>query len=111
MAEPRYRYGGDSAIGALLLPERREILRDEQNQLIGYDDRGRAIVETIPAKYGESEVDVSYSPVVRGARSALSFIEDVFSGDTERMGSAAGRAETAIRGVIGGLGLHRKSMG
>lgn len=103
MAEPRYRYGGDSAIGALLLPERREILRDEQNQFIGYDDQGNAIVQTIPAQYGESEVDVSYSPVVRGAKKTLSFIRDAFSGDPERVGSAADRAETAIRGVMGGL--------
>ena len=103
MAEPRYRYGGDSAIGALLLPERREILRDEQNQFIGYDDRGNAIVQTIPAQYGESEVDVSYSPIVRGAEKTLSFIRDAFSGDPERVGSAADRAETAIRGVMGGL--------
>ena len=95
MAEPRYRYGGDSAIGALLLPERREILREEQNQLIGYDDRGNAIVETIPAQYGESEVDLSYSPIARGADKTLSFLRDVFSGDPERVGSAADRAETA----------------
>ena len=103
MAEPRYRYGGDSAIGALLLPERREILRDEQNQFIGYDDQGNAIVETIPAQYGESEVDLSYSPIARGADKTLSFLRDVFSGDPERVGSAADRAETAIRGVMGGL--------
>ena len=103
MAEPRYRYGGDSAIGALLLPERREILRDEQNQFIGYDDQGNAIVETIPAQYGESEVDLSYSPIARGADKTLSFLRDVFSGDPERVGSAADKAETAIRGVMGGL--------
>ena len=103
MAEPRYRYGGDSAIGALLLPERREILRDEQNQFIGYDDQGNAIVQTIPAEYGESEVDLSYSPIARGADKTLSFLRDVFSGDPERVGSAADRAETAIRGVMGGL--------
>lgn len=103
MAEPRYRYGGDSAIGALLLPERREILRDEQNQFIGYDDQGNAIVETIPAQYGESEVDLSYSPIARGADKTLSFLRDVFSGDPERVGSAADKAETAIRGIMGGL--------
>jgi hypothetical protein len=103
MAEPRYRYGGDSAIGALLLPERREILRDEQNQFIGYDDQGNAIVQTIPAEYGESEVDLSYSPIARGADKTLSFLRDVFSGDPERVGSAADRAETAIRGAMGGL--------
>jgi len=103
MAEPRYRYGGDSAIGALLLPERREILQEEQNQFIGYDDRGQAIVQTLPAQYGKSEVDLSYSPIARGADKTLSFLRDVFSGDPERVGSAADRAETAIRGIMGGL--------
>ena len=100
MAEPRYRYGGDSAIGALLLPERREILRDEQNQFIGYDDQGNAIVETIPAQYGESEVDFSYSPIVRGARSAGSFLNDIFFGDANEQSEAAGRAVSAVRGVV-----------
>ena len=104
MAEPRYRYGGDSAIGALLLPERREILRDEQNQFIGYDDQGNAIVQTIPAEYGESEVDISYSPIVRGAKAAGLFLNDIFFGDANEQSQAAGRAVSAIRGAIEGLG-------
>ena len=104
MAEPRYRYGGDSAIGALLLPERREILRDEQNQFIGYDDQGNAIVQTIPAEYGESEVDISYSPIVRGAKAAGSFLNDIFFGDANEQSQAAGRAVSAIRGAVEGLG-------
>jgi len=104
MAEPRYRYGGDSAIGALLLPARREILRDEQNQFIGYDDQGNAIIQTIPAKYGESEVDISYSPIVRGAKATGSFLNDIFFGDANEQSQAAGRAVSAIRGAIEGLG-------
>jgi hypothetical protein len=103
MAEPRYRYGGDSAIGALLLPERREILQEEQNQFIGYDDRGQAIVQTIPAQYGESEVDFSYSPIVRGAKATGSFLNDIFFGDANEQLEAAGRAVSAVRGVVGGL--------
>ena len=103
MAEPRYRYGGDSAIGALLLPERREILQEEQNQFIGYDDRGQAIVQTLPAQYGESEVDFSYSPIVRGAKATGSFLSDIFFGDANEQSEAAGRAVSAVRGVVGGL--------
>jgi len=103
MAEPRYKYGGDSAIGALI-PERREILREEiQNQLIGYDDRGREIRQTIPAQYGESEVDFSYSPIVRGAKATGSFLSDIFFGDANEQSEAAGRAVSAVRGVAGGL--------
>ncbi len=104
MAEPRYRYGGDSAIGALLLPERREILQEEQNQFIGYDDRGQAIVQTLPAQYGESEVDFSYSPIVRGAKATGSFLSDIFFGDANEQSEAAGKAVSAVRGVVGGLG-------
>jgi len=103
MAEPRYRYGGDSAIGALLLPERREILQEEQNQFIGYDDRGQAIVQTLPAQYGESEVDFSYSPIVRGAKATGSFLSDIFFGDANEQSEAAGKAVSAVRGVAGGL--------
>ena len=109
MAEPRYRYGGDSAIGALLLPARREILRDEQNQFIGYDDQGNAIIQTIPAKYGESEVDISYSPIVRGAKATGSFLNDIFFGDANEQSQAAGRAVSAIRGAVEGLGDYASS--
>ena len=101
--DKNYKYGGDSAIGALLLPVRREILQEEQNQLINYDDRGRAIVQTLPAKYGESEVDFSYSPIVRGAKATGSFLNDIFFGDANEQSEAAGRAVSAVRGVVGGL--------
>ena len=100
VAGKNYKYGGDAAFGAFI-PERREILREEvQNQLIGYDDRGREIRQTIPAQYGESEVDFSYSPVVRGARSAGSFLNDIFFGDANEQSQAAGNAVSAIRGVV-----------
>ncbi len=107
--DKNYKYGGDSAIGALLLPERREILQEEQNQFIGYDDRGQAIVQTLPAQYGESEVDFSYSPIVRGARATGSFLNDIFFGDANEQSEAAGRAVSAVRGVVGGLGDYASS--
>jgi hypothetical protein len=88
----------------LLLPERREILQEEQNQFIGYDDRGQAIVQTLPAQYGESEVDFSYSPIVRGAKATGSFLSDIFFGDANEQSEAAGKAVSAVRGVVGGLG-------
>ena len=102
--DKNYKYGGASAIGALFLPERREILREEvQNQFIGYDDRGQQIRQTIPAQYGESEVDFSYSPIVRGAKATGSFLNDIFFGDANEQSEAAGRAVSAVRGVVGGL--------
>tara|TARA_R100000951_G_scaffold6506_1_gene6566 strand:+ start:3001 stop:5148 length:2148 start_codon:yes stop_codon:yes gene_type:complete len=101
--EKNYKYGGDTALG-VLIPERREILREEiQNQLIGYDDRGQEIRQTIPAQYGESEVDFSYSPIVRGAKATGSFLNDIFFGDANEQSEAAGRAVSAVRGVVGGL--------
>ena len=101
--DKNYKYGGDTALG-VLIPERREILREEiQNQLIGYDDRGREIRQTIPAQYGESEVDFSYSPIVRGAKATGSFLSDIFFGDANEQSEAAGRAVSAVRGVVGGL--------
>lgn len=101
--DKNYKYGGDTALG-VLIPERREILREEiQNQLIGYDDRGREIRQTIPAQYGESEVDFSYSPIVRGAKATGSFLNDIFFGDANEQADAAGRTVSAVRGVVGGL--------
>ena len=98
--DKNYKYGGDTALG-VLIPERREILREEiQNQLIGYDDRGREIRQTIPAQYGESEVDFSYSPIVRGAKATGSFLNDIFFGDANEQSEAAGKAVSAIRGVV-----------
>jgi len=107
--DKNYKYGGDTALG-VLIPERREILREEiQNQLIGYDDRGREIRQTIPAQYGESEVDFSYSPIVRGAKATGSFLNDIFFGDANEQSEAAGRAVSAVRGIVGGLGDYASS--
>lgn len=104
MAEPRYKYGGESAVAAFFMPERREILSPEESQIIGYRPSGEAIVQNIPAQYGESEIDFSYTPVVRGARSAASFLNDLFLGDANEQSEAAGKAVSAVRGMIEGLG-------
>ncbi len=104
MAEPRYKYGGESALAAFFMPERREILSPEESQIIGYRPSGEAIVQNIPAQYGESEIDFSYTPVVRGARSAASFLNDLFLGDANEQSEAAGKAVSAVRGMIEGLG-------
>jgi len=100
MAEKNYKYGGDSTLGGLLLPFRREILSEEESQIVDFDDSGQAIVETIPAQYGETEIDSSYSPAFRGARSAGSFLNDIFFGDANEQSQAAGKAVSAIRGVV-----------
>ena len=104
MAEPRYKYGGENALAAFFMPERREILSPEESQIIGYRPSGEAIVQNIPAQYGESEIDFSYTPVVRGARSAASFLNDLFLGDANEQSEAAGKAVSAVRGIIEGLG-------
>ena len=100
VAGKNYKYGGDSTLGGLLLPFRREILSEEESQMIGFDNSGQAIVETIPAQYGETEIDSSYIPAVRGARSAGSFLNDIFFGDANEQSQAAGNAVSAIRGVV-----------
>ena len=100
VAGKNYKYGGDSTLGGLLLPFRREILSEEESQMIGFNNSGQAIVETIPAQYGETEIDSSYIPAVRGARSAGSFLNDIFFGDANEQSQAAGNAVSAIRGVV-----------
>jgi len=93
-----YKYGGDTIMGAFI-PERRRIISPETNQIVGYDDRGRVLVETVPARYGESEFDFSYTPVVRAAKSTGSFLRDVFFGDANEQAQAIGKATSAIRGI------------
>lgn len=97
-----YKYGGDSVFGAFM-PERRRILRPEQEQFVGYDSSGNAIIQNIPAEYGPSEYDPSFSPVVRGARSAGSFLRDIFLGDANEQSAAFGRAASALRGIGEGI--------
>jgi len=93
-----YKYGGDTIMGAFI-PTRRQVIRPEQNQFIGYDDRGRAMIQTIPAQYGEAETDFSYTPVVRGAKAAGSFLRDVFFGDANEQAQAVRGAYSALRGI------------
>ena len=97
-----YKYGGDSVFGAFM-PERRRILRPEQEQFVGYDSSGNAIIQNIPAEYGPSEYDPSFSPVVRGARSAGSFLRDIFLGDANEQSAAFGKAASALRGMGEGI--------
>ena len=97
-----YKYGGDSVFGAFI-PERRRILRPEQEQFVGYDSSGNAIIQNIPAEYGPSEYDPSFSPVVRGARSAGSFLRDIFLGDANEQSAAFGKAASALRGMGEGI--------
>lgn len=97
-----YKYGGDSVFGAFM-PERRRILRPEQEQFVGYDSSGNAIIQNIPAEYGPSEYDPSFSPVVRGARSAGSFLRDIFLGDANEQSAAFGRAASALRSMGEGI--------
>lgn len=85
------------------IPERRQVISPERNQIVGYDDRGRAMVETVPATYGPSEFDFEYTPVVRGAKAAGSFLRDVFFGDANEQAQAIGQAGSAIRGILGAV--------
>lgn len=95
----QWQYGGDrskvSAITAPFLGERRRIIRPEQSMIVGYEPDGRAIVETIPAQYGETEYDPSYAP----ARRTVSFLNDVLFGDANKQNAAIGKVVTALRGL------------
>ena len=88
-----YSYGGDSTLGSLLLPLRREVISPERTIPTGisFGPRGnmRQEFETIPAQYGRSEFGMEYIPVVRGARSALNAARDFFLGDAKEQASVA----------------------
>jgi len=96
----QYEYGGEGLFG-FLMPERREILSPEQQLLQGYESTRRgpaAVIETIPARYGEPEVSFEYTPVVRGIRSALNAVQDLFtSPPTVEQAKEAGKS--ALRGI------------
>ena len=96
----QYEYGGEGLFG-FLMPERREILSPEQQLLQGYESTRRgpaAVIETIPARYGEPEVGFEYTPVVRGIRSALNAVQDLFtSPPTVEQAKEAGTS--ALRGI------------
>jgi hypothetical protein len=96
----QYEYGGEGLFG-FLMPERREILSPEQQLLQGYESTRRgpaAVIETIPARYGEPEVGFEYIPVVRGIRSALNAVQDLFtSPPSAEQAKEAGKS--ALRGI------------
>ena len=95
----KWEYGGDrskvSAITAPFLGERRQVIRPEQSMIVGYEPSGEAIIETIPAQYGETEYDPSYAP----ARRTMSFLNDVLFGDANKQNAAIGEVVTALRGI------------
>jgi len=102
-----YKYGGDNLFGAFM-PERRRILRPEQEQFVGYDSSGNAIIQNIPAEYGPSEVDPSFAPIVRGVKRGLSFLNDVFLGDANEQNAAIGQAVSAMRDIGGGMAEYAR---
>ena len=110
-----WRYGGDTIAGALM-PFRREVLAPEQSQFIGYDDRGQAIIQNIPAQYGETQFDLSYSPAMQSLQGVGSALRDVFFGDANTQAKAVNQAVSALRGVAGGIadyasGQYKAAMG
>ena len=98
-----YSYGGDSTLGSLILPLRREVISPERTIPTGisFGPRGnmRQEVETIPAQYGKSEFGMEYIPVVRGARSALNAARDFFLGDAKEQASVARSALGMAEGL------------
>ena len=60
--EPEYKYGGDTFMGGFM-PIRREILRPEYTQFVGFDDAGNSLYQEFPAVYGEAEYDPAYAPL------------------------------------------------
>lgn len=97
-----WRYGGDTIAGALM-PFRREVITPEQSQFIGYDSSGNAIIQNIPAQYGETQYDINYSPLVRGAKTVGSSLRDIFFGDANQQAEAVGEVVSALRGAVGGV--------
>tara|TARA_Y100000817_G_scaffold89173_1_gene69398 strand:+ start:461 stop:3121 length:2661 start_codon:yes stop_codon:yes gene_type:complete len=98
-----YSYGGDSTLGSLLLPLRREVISPEQNRQIGepyLNEKGQVTyqVQNIPAEYGKAEFGMEYIPVVRGARSVRSAARDFFLGDAKEQASVARSALNMVEG-------------
>ena len=95
----QWQYGGDTSkvrgMSAPFMGERRQIIRPEQSMTVGYEPSGEAIIETIPAQYGETEYDPSYAPV----RRTMSFLNDVLFGDANKQNAAIGEVVTALRGI------------
>lgn len=62
-------YGGLGPFSQFLSGERREIIRPETTQVVGFGAGPTGveyITETVPAEYGPVEYDPSYSPARRG---------------------------------------------
>lgn len=96
-----YEYGGDGLFGAFM-PSRREILSPEQQLVQGYESTRRgpaAVIETIPAQYGEPETGFEYTPIVRGVKSALNSIGEAFSDPEQAFESAKTVAPQALAGI------------
>ena len=65
----QYMYGGLGPFSQFLSGERREIIRPESTEVVGFGAGPTGveyITETIPAEYGPVEYDPSYSPARRG---------------------------------------------
>ena len=72
----QYMYGGLGPFSQFLSGERREIIRPESTEVVGFGAGPTGveyITETIPAEYGPVEYDPSYSPV----RRSLSALGDI----------------------------------
>jgi hypothetical protein len=63
--------------------------------IVGYNSDGSANIETIPAQYGPSEFDSSYSPARRG----LSKLNDVFFGDANEQAAAFSGVTSVLRAI------------
>ena len=93
----QYEYGGEGLFGAFM-PSRREIISPEAQIPMGYRQGRRGpevILENIPAQYGEPETGFEYTPIVRGAKSALNAIQGFFS-EPE---TAIEAGQSALQGV------------
>ena len=65
----QYMYGGLGPFSQFLSGERREIIRPESTEVVGFGAGPTGveyITETIPAEYGPVEYDPSFSPARRG---------------------------------------------
>lgn len=72
----QYMYGGLGPFSQFLSGERREIIRPESTEVVGFGAGPTGveyITETIPAEYGPVEYDPSYSPI----RRSLSTLGDI----------------------------------
>lgn len=107
--EPTYKYGGDTFMGAFV-PKRREILRPEYTQFLGYDFAGNALYQEIPAVYGEEEYDFSYAPLSSAVSAGIDAAKGIpsllgFRGPTEKY-EATSAMNSALRDMLFGTGEY-----